>query len=223
MANSNIDAFVTALQGYTGLDRSTLMTWATAENGYGNNVLGISKDPGGVLASGRQPNGFPTFATPQAGAFATYQFMLQNPGYTGILQSAGTSPQSQLAAIKASPWNTGKRNDPNSYAGNIAFTQGLGGTTPPTASTGSTPSGAGATLTGPGLTIAHLPVLGDVTIPGTATAGAAKLGIGLMLGILALVLFVIGTKAVLGRQSVTTAMKSVPQGAARAATVAAVA
>jgi hypothetical protein len=66
-------------------------------------------------------------------------------------------------------------------------------------------------------------VLGNVTIPGTATAGAAKLGIGLILGILALVLFVIGTKAVLGRQSVTTAVKSVPQGAAKAASVAAVA
>lgn len=223
MANSNVDAFVTSLQSYTGLDRSALTTWATAENGYGNNVLGISKDPGGVLASGRQPNGFPTFATPQAGAYATYQFMLQNPGYTGILASAGHSPQSQLAAIKASPWNTGKSNDPASYAGNVAFTQGLGGT--PTSSTlpTGTPSGAGTTLTGPGFTIASLPVLGNIIIPGTATAGAAKLGIGLILGILALVLFVIGTKAVLGRQSVTTAVKSVPQGAAKAASVAAVA
>lgn len=220
--NSNVDAFVTSLQSYTGLDRSALTTWATAENGYGNNVLGISKDPGGVLASGRQPNGFPTFATPQAGAYATYQFMLQNPGYGGILASAGHSPQAQLSAIKASPWNTGKANDPNSYAGNTAFAQGLGGT--PTSSTlpTGTPSGAGATLTGPGLTIATLPVLGNVIIPGTATAGIAKLGIGLMLGILALVLFVVGTKSVLLRQSVSTSSKGLVKGAAKVGAAAAV-
>jgi hypothetical protein len=223
MANSDIDAFVTSLQSYTGLDRSALTTWATAENGYGNNVLGISKDPGGVLASGRQSNGFPTFATPQAGAYATYQFMLQNPGYAGILQSAGYSPQAQLSAIKASPWNTGKANDPNSYAGNTAFAQDLGGSTTSSTLPTGTPSGAGAPLTGPGLTIATLPVLGNVVIPGTATAGAAKLGIGLMLGILALVLFVIGTKAVLGRQSITTAVGKSAQQAGSVAKVAAVA
>jgi hypothetical protein len=102
----------------------------------------------------------------------------------------------------------------------VAFAQGLGGT--PTSSTlpTGTPSGAGAPLTGPGLTIASLPVLGNVTIPGTATAGAAKLGIGLMLGILALVLFVVGTKSVLLRQSVSTSSSGLVKGAAKAGAVA---
>lgn len=212
MPTADQQAFITTLQGYTGLSNQALTTWATAENGAGNNVLGISKDPGGVIATGRQANGFPTFATPQAGAYATYQFLLQNPAYRGILSSAGQSPQAQLTAIKASPWNTGRANDPSAYAGNIAFTRGLGGAAVTTAGGTTTP---GTKQAGPGISILGTP-FGNITIPGTATAGAAKLGMGVVLGIFALALIFIGSKSVLLRQSVTTSASGVARSAGRA-------
>lgn len=67
----------------------------------------------------------------------------------------------------------------------------------------------GTPLIGPTIPILSTPI-GSLSIPGTATVGLAKLGIGTMLAVLALVFLVIGSKAVLGRQKVTTAASQLP-------------
>lgn len=119
-----IQEFAQILSQQTGMDPTAALEWAQEENGPGNNILGIMGKSG--------PASFPSVAM----AAETVANMLWTSSmYSGIKQAiqSGGSTQAQLQAVINSPWNTGKADDPNAYAGTGFRTQaglGPGGSSP---------------------------------------------------------------------------------------------
>lgn len=97
--------FVNTLSQSSGLNPQVIAAWVTAESGGAPNTRGTNN----FLNFGH-PNE-PSFPTPQAGATATYMWMVGNSNYKGILSSASGSPSTQLEAIINSPWDTSHYNN----------------------------------------------------------------------------------------------------------------
>lgn len=104
----------------TGLHTNVVLAqWISEEGGagmrhgqwsnFGNNPAGISygNPYADALSNGRTSGGFLAFPSRQAGAQAYADMYLYDPNYPGVRATFGKSPQSQLSAIAASPWDAG--------------------------------------------------------------------------------------------------------------------
>lgn len=106
--------FINDLAKDTGLDPKVILAWVTVEGAYaaggtgGYNFLNIheSTSRSGVPLAGTSPKGFAQFHSAGQAAQETAWWINNMTNYRGIKTSASLSPQSQLAAIAASPWDS---------------------------------------------------------------------------------------------------------------------
>jgi hypothetical protein len=111
--------FIGQLSKQTGLDRGVLFAWITQEGAYaangtgGFNFLNLRVGPGGHGYSGvsesRSPAGFAQFASTDDAATETAYWLNRFSNYAGIRQTVkdNPTPQAEIAAIEASPWDAG--------------------------------------------------------------------------------------------------------------------
>lgn len=106
-------SFASALAAATGLSPTVTAAWVRAENNGGgpNNWLNVSAGSGGKGYSGvaeiAGKGQFAGFSSPASALTETAYWINQMSNYAGIKSAAGGSPQSQIDAIMASPWDAG--------------------------------------------------------------------------------------------------------------------
>lgn len=128
--------FIARVAALTGLDPKVVESWVKAEGAYapngtgGNNFLNIreSTSRSGVPLAGTTSNGFAQFHSAADAATETAHWINTMPNYLGIRQAAKLGPRSQLAAIAASPWDSGHYGGgKNLYAAYDSVNKGGGG------------------------------------------------------------------------------------------------
>lgn len=129
-------SFIERVAQLTGLDKTVVAAWVKAEGAYapngtgGNNFLNVreSTSKSGVPLAGTTSKGFAQFHSAEDAAKETAHLINTSGNYLGIRQATKLGPKSQLAAIAASPWDSGHygggRNLYNDYA---SLTKGGGG------------------------------------------------------------------------------------------------
>lgn len=116
-----------SLAQQTGLDLNVIRAWIAHESAWGRSPSGAYN----FLNLKNARGGWAEFASPSAAAAAYAAQLRRAPGwYGGILHSAGASPQEQISAIAASPWDEGHyggRGGPNLAATYRSVTAAYGG------------------------------------------------------------------------------------------------
>lgn len=118
-ADSLLNNFAYMLAQQTGLNANVIKAWAEVENSYAPNGTGhynfLNVRPSGtggsysgVPLAGVSSGNFQEFGSLADAVTETAHWINKFGNYSGIRASASQSPASQIAAIAASPWDSGK-------------------------------------------------------------------------------------------------------------------
>jgi hypothetical protein len=128
--------FIADLAHDTGLSPQVIQAWVDVEGAYapggtgGYNFLNIRENTSrsGVPLAGTTQKGFAKFHSAGQAAQETAWWINNMSNYRGIKSSAGLAPESQLAAIAASPWDSSHYNGGRKlFAAYNAVVTGVGG------------------------------------------------------------------------------------------------
>jgi hypothetical protein len=171
--------FVARVAALTGLDTKVVQAWVNSEGAYapngtgGNNFLNIreSTSKSGVPLAGTTSAGFAQFHSAADAADEAAHWINTMPNYLGIRQATKLGPRSQLAAIAASPWDSGHYGGGKKiYNAYTALGSGGGGGGIDFGSIANGIRDATNPLTGSAWLITHTP--GIDSLPGVKTAGS---------------------------------------------------
>jgi len=106
--------YATQASSLTGLNKSVILAQWISENGW---KVPTGYNFGNIMKPGTHT--LETYSSGSAGVQAYANFLKNNSNYNGVMATAGSTPESQLKAIVASPWDAGHYGGDGSLLTNV--------------------------------------------------------------------------------------------------------
>lgn len=179
-----VKQFIDQLSAATGLNKDVVSAWVLIEGAFtshgtgGFNYLNLRAKGGGAGYSGvpepsASPNGFAQFGSVEDAVTETAYWINQFSNYAGIRASTKLGPQSQIAAIAASPWDAGHYNGGRSLLAAYQQTTHKGSSWI-SGVTGAVTSAVGSAASGANGIARHIPGVAQAEGVAQGAADAAK-------------------------------------------------